>query len=54
MISREFSTPHALELTEEDPEQPKVFSEPQDEDSHAVAEKVSPNHQCSTERIPIG
>jgi len=39
MISKKFSTPHALELTEKDPEKPKVFGEPQDKDSDAVLER---------------
>jgi hypothetical protein len=39
MISRKFSTPHAIELNEEDPEKPKVFSEPQDKDFDAVLER---------------
>lgn len=35
----EVSNSHTLELTEEDREQPKVFSEPQEDDSDTVVER---------------
>jgi len=45
---------HTPEKTEEDPEQSKVFSEPQEEDSDAVVERSHLTTSAPEKKIPTG